>query len=99
MDPFGYEMARDAAGGAGLPNVRAYEFESEAVPDERYELSLVRRRYVRRGGVFGRGFDGGSLRRALDEIVDYRDPEPVDTPLYVVPRTVRRRKQAKPKRA
>lgn len=102
MDPFGYEMARDAAGGAGLPNVRTYtqvlEFGERSPPDERYDLSFARRRYVRRGGVFGRWFDGPSFVEVLDELRQAQAPSPVDTPVYVAPATIRRRKQKQPRR-
>lgn len=104
MDPFGYQMAVDAARGNGLPNVGYYvdgrALEIRSPPDTIYELGFVRRRYARRGGVIGSGFNGASLQLVLDELQDLTTKEPVDTPLFVMPKTVKRRgrKQEKPKK-
>ena len=105
MDPFGYEMAIDARYGAGLPNVGYYQneraLEVRSPPDERYDLRFVQRRYARRGGVIGDGFNGRELQAVLDELMNATAPSPVDTPRYVCPKTVKRkraRKQASPKR-
>lgn len=105
MDPFGYEMALDASRGAGLPNLGYYvnrvALEMRSPPDVIYELRFVRRRFARRGGVIAGGLNGAALQQVLDELSDATEKEPVDTPLFVMPRTVERpkkRKQAQPRR-
>ena len=105
MDPFGYEMARDARYGAGLPNIGYYQndraLELRSPPDERYELRFVQRRYARRGGVVGAGFNGSDMQMILDELRFATAPSPVDTPVYVCPKTVKRkrsRKQVRPEK-
>ena len=51
-------------------------------------------------GVYD-GFNGRELQAWLDELINATAPSPVDTPRYVCPKTVKRkrvRKQASPKR-
>lgn len=105
MDPFGYEMARDAEFGAGLPNVGYYQderaLELRSPPDMRYELGFVRRRYARRGGAISGSLSSRELLQVIEELRVATAPSPVDTPRYVCPKTVKRkrsRKQASPKR-
>ena len=99
MDPFGYEMSQEARHGAGLPNVGYYQdpraLELRSPPDERYELRFVQRRYARRGGVIGSGFNGRDLQMVLDELINATDPSPVKTPKYCCPKTIKRKRARK----